>query len=255
MSSSLKTLEPKLSATPPAAPAASAATPAVKKPVHPFALSWRFDRARGEFVVHAGARAGALAGAALALLAGAGLAFLFGLAFRAGAGGPPAQVADADAPVVSSEPAPTQWQSQPAPQAKSKPQAKASKSAKQSKSSSKQAAARGTKAAAGTTVAAKPRVDAQGRQAGLNYLILKSYPKQAEATSARELLARKGVTATVERNLPGWAGKGWYSLVGTTGFDMQRDRGAFDRHVKDLKALKLDPKPYRWRGAEVAAGE
>ena len=65
----------------------------------------------------------------------------------------------------------------------------------------------------------------------------------------------KGVAATVERNLPGWAGKGWYSLVGTTGFDMQRDRGAFDRHVKDLKALKLDPKPYRWRGAEVAAGE
>ena len=236
--SSLRTLEPKIpNMTPPTGSAGKPAeVPAGPKQVNPFSLSCRFDRARGEFVVHAGARAGGLAVVGLALLAGTALAFLLGTSFRAGAagGGTPTAFAQVDAPTVISEPAQPRQSS-----AGSKPAApsKQSRASRRPKSSSTGAPASGTP-----------------RQPGLNYLILKSCPSKNEATAAREALARKGVSTTVERDLPGWAKKGWYSLVGTTGFNMDRQRTAFDRHVKELKALKLDPAPYKWRGAEVASG-
>ena len=249
MSSSLKTLEPKIAA----APAPQSGTPAASgpKPVNPFSLSWRFDRPRGEFVVRAGARAGGLAVAGLALVTGAVLAFILGTAFRAGAGSP-AQMASAETAAITTEPTQPQREFQAAAPARPRPQARQSKASRPAKQT-RDVATRGTK----VSDEGEPKVKGEGqaRQAGLNYLILKSYPKQSEASAARELLARKGVAVTVERNLPGWAGKGWYSLVGTTGFDMERQRGAFERHVKELKALKLDPKPYRWRGTEMAAGE
>ena len=243
MSSSLKTLEPKISSAPSPAAANASGGP---KPVNPFALSWRFDRARGEFVVRAGARAGGLAVAALALLCGAGLAFLLGTAFRAGAAGDgePARVVIAEPPLLTSEPAQPQ---RATPKATPKKQAAKTQSKPGRKSNQS-----GVASANSGKTGASP---SHPRQAGLNYLILKSFPNPSEAAAAREALARKGVAATVERNLPGWAGKGWYSVVGTTGFNMERERSRFERHVKELKALKLDPKPYRWRGAEVASGD
>jgi hypothetical protein len=240
----MKTLEPKISNTPPA-PSASGGV----KPVNPFALSWRFDRARGEFVVRAGARVGGLAVVVLALLTGAGLAFLLGTAFRAGAAGDgePARVVMSEPPLLTSEPAPPQRAAQqPAPKKQAKPQAKPARKPKSAERPDAAAAAKGAKSSVSGSHA---------RQAGLNYLILKSFPNESEAAAAREAIARKGVTTTVERNLPGWAGKGWYSVVGTNGFNMERERSQFDRHVKDLKAMKLDPKPYRWRGTEMASGD
>jgi hypothetical protein len=102
---------------------------------------------------------------------------------------------------------------------------------------------------------AEPKSYSQyARRAGLNYLIIKSFPSKKAALSAREQLIRKGVATTVERSLPGWSGKGWYSLVGMTGFELDREQDLFDRHVADLKKLKLDPKPYLWRDSEVAKG-
>lgn len=199
------------------------------RPADPFALNCRFDRARGEFVVRAGARAGACAALAMLVLALGTTAFIRscfqGLSGMASA-----------APVVLAPPAVNAYTGNESAGTVSDP------------------------ATSAPLVTATPQpgraADAASRRAGLNYLVLKSVPSERAALAARDALAAKGVAATVERKLPGWSGKGWYSLVGTTGYDLDRDRAAFDRHVRELKTLKhlkLDPKPYKWHGTEVAA--
>jgi cell wall-associated NlpC family hydrolase len=249
----IKTLEPKMTAPPSSLPVSTV------KPVSPFAMSCRFDRSRGEFVVHAGARAGGLAVVAVALLAVGALGFV-GDAIRDASprATAPTVVAAADAPVVTAAPD-AAVQTRRVESVKAKPQAQQSKKAKtqpKQTSRSKTVAAKGAKSGPFAPATASTAQSAQARQPGMNYLVLKSFPSQPEAAAAREALAARGVQATVERNLPGWAGKSWYSLVGTAGFDMDRERGEFNRHVKELKAMKLDPKPYRWRGpAEFASGQ
>ena len=179
------------------------------KPVAPFAVTCRFDRARGAFVVQAGARAGACAVLTLAVLAAGSFGFV-----RTALRGPSvASAADV--------------------QAAAEPDAAAEES---------------------PVIAAQPKSFSEYvRTPGLNYLVIKSFPSKKAADKAREALIRKGVATTVERSLPGWSGKGWYSLVGMTGFELDREQNLFDRHVKELKGIKLDPKPYKWRGTEVAA--
>lgn len=219
---SMKTLEPKMS-SPSAGP----------RPVSPYGLHCRFDRSRGEFVVHAGARAGGLAVVAVALLGVGALGFV-GDAIRdtsSQAAAQPAAVAFGDdEPEGTATPGPV-----------------ASARGNQSKTASSQSGSSRAFAAMGGRTS-------HARQPGLNYLVLQSFPNEREATAAQAALEAKGVSTTVERNLAGWAGKGWYSVVGTTGFDMSRQRREFDRHVKDLKSMKLNPKPYKWRGPEVASG-
>lgn len=194
------------------APKSSAATVATVtvKPVNPFAVTCRFDRARGAFVVHAGARAGACAVLAFAVLAAGTFGFV-----RTTLRGPSTASA---AELAAAEP--------------------------------------DTAAEESPVIAAQPRSFSEYvRTPGLNYLVMKSFPNKKAADKAREALIRKGVATTVERSLPGWSGKGWYSLVGMTGFELDREQNLFDRHVKELNALKLDPKPYKWRGSETGAAE
>lgn len=247
----IKTLEPKVSV-----PSPSATT---IRPVSPFALSCRFDRSRGEFIVHAGARAGGLAVVAVALLAVGALGFV-GDAVRDASprSNGPTVVAAADAPVVTRTPE-AGGAARRVELAKSKPPVqqtkKSRKQASKQSSQSKAVAARSGKTTPSARVTPAVAQTFHARQPGLNYLVIQSFPRQAEAEAARDALAARGVRATVERNLPGWAGKSWYSLVGTTGFDMGRQRAQFDRQVKELKAMKLNPKPYRWRGPEVASGQ
>jgi hypothetical protein len=251
---SIRTLEPK--------PAAPQPAPAAKvRPVNPFAMSWRFDRSRGEFVVHAGARAGGLAVAAAALLAVGALGFV-GDAIRDASrrSAADAVLAAAEAPLVTATPEAVAAPARRVEHANAKPPAQQSKKAAKKPSKQpaqpKAVATRDGKAARPPVLAVEAAQPAHARQAGLNYLVIQSFPNQPEAVAACNALAARGVRATVERNLPGWAGKSWYSVVGTTGFDMDRQRGQFDRHVKELKAMKLAPKPYRWRGpAEVASGQ
>jgi hypothetical protein len=89
---------------------------------------------------------------------------------------------------------------------------------------------------------------ADERQAGLNYLVVKNLKTRASAEKAREALLRNGFATTVERKLPGQSGEGNYCLVSLSGFDPLSERAELDKRVKQLKALKLDPKPYTWRG-------
>jgi hypothetical protein len=188
------------------------------RPVDPFALSCAFDRQRGEFIVHAGARAGACAVIAVAVLTAGTFGFIRNC-FHHGPGSASA------AEVVAEQPDPAD------------------------------AVVDATVDEPAAAPTAAPKSYTQyARRAGLNYLILKSFPSKKAALSAREVLIRKGVATTVERSLPGWSGKGWYSLVGMTGFELDREQDLFDRHVADLKKLKLDPKPYMWRDSEVAKG-
>jgi hypothetical protein len=182
--------------------------------VSPFALACRFDRARGQFVVHAGARAGACAVAAVAVLA-LGTAGFVRTSLR---GGPtPAMAADV-VPHAASKRVPA---TDPASAAEEPP-----------------------------AVTATPKSYSDYvRTPGLNYLVIRSVASKRAALRERDALIRLGVATTVERSLPGWSGKGWYSLVGMTGFDLARgDEELYDRHVKELKDMKLDPKPYKWRG-------
>ena len=178
------------------------------RPLAPFAVKCRFDRARGAFVVQAGARAGAAAVVATLVLALGTLAFVrSALHFPSSA--------SADVVTTPAEPADE---------------------------------------AVSPAVAAQPKSFTEYvRTPGLNYLVIKSFPNKKAADKARLALIRKGVATTVERSLPGWSGKGWYSLVGMTGFELDREQNLFDLHVRDLKKLKLDPKPYKWRGTEAAA--
>lgn len=190
----------------PARKSASATVAAVTvKPVNPFAVTCRFDRARGAFVVQAGARAGACAVLAFAVLAAGTFGFV-----RTTLRGPSTAVA-ADLAAESD-----------------------------------------AAAEESPVIAAQPKSFSEYvRTPGLNYLIIQSYPNKKAADKGREALIRKGVATTVERSLPGWSGKGWYSLVGMTGFELEREQNLFDRHMRELKALKLDPKPYKWRGTDA----
>jgi hypothetical protein len=196
-----------------AVPAAAPAVPSFSTRVgvvNPFSLNCRFDRARGQFVVHAGARAGACAAVTVAMLALGTVAFV-----RSSLGPSPAGAAEAEAAAAPTTSGPSEV----------------------------------------PATAAEPPVSAAGpksyseyvRTPGLNYLVIRSVPTRRAAERERDALISKGVATTVERSLPGWSGKGWYSLVGMTGFDLARDQALYDRHVKDLKDLKLEPKPYKWR--------
>jgi cell division septation protein DedD len=96
-----------------------------------------------------------------------------------------------------------------------------------------------------TTVAAAPTAPKDGRTAGHQYLVLGSYPNQADANAAVEKLGRAGVRCTAEKSLPGWTRKGWYSVVTVNGYASQ-DR-AFAKQVKALEAKGFEAHAYKWR--------
>lgn len=191
------------------------AVPAVRTVVNPFALSCRFDCARGEFTLRAGARAGAAVVATFLILGMGSLAFI--------------RTFFKEAPVIVAVDPP------PAPA-----------------TPTQVAKAELDMPTVTSTPAALIAKELPSRTPGLNYVVLKSFPGKREAEAARDALNAKGVAASVEHNLPGWSKKSNYTVVGLTGFDLKREQDVFDRHVKDLKALHLAPKPYKWRGTEVA---
>jgi len=91
----------------------------------------------------------------------------------------------------------------------------------------------------------------EGRIIGQTYFVFGSFPKSADAKVAAERLREHGVTCTVERNLPGWTHKGWYSVVSVNGFESSKDAGC-QRELKALRAKSLEPHPYRWRTVQGA---
>lgn len=221
-------------------------------------MSCEFDRQRGQFVVHAGARAGACAVLTAAVLAIGTFGFVRSALFH---GGPSAATAAVAPPLASTTRAVAPTTKSPAterPQKLSAPSSSAAKVSKPAKTETPVVSSTPTptqtlakaKLASQKKTADDGKSDGKSehRQAGMKYLIVKNLKTRASAEKAREVLLRKGVATTVERNLPGQSAEARYSLVCLTGFDPDSDRAKLDKQVKRLKALNLDPKPVTWRG-------
>jgi cell division septation protein DedD len=99
-----------------------------------------------------------------------------------------------------------------------------------------------------TTTTAAPE---DGRIIGQTYFVFGSFPKLSEAKAVMERLKQNGVTCTVERSLPGWTRKGWYSVVSVKGFDSSKD-ASYQQEMKSLQAKELDPRGYKWRTVKGA---
>ena len=104
-------------------------------------------------------------------------------------------------------------------------------------------------------VAPRPVAATSVRQAGLNYVVIQSYPTRPEAEAAVQLLAREGVAATVESNLRGW-GADWFSVMGTRGFGrisgpeyeayLAQIRTVSDKYAPVPKFKQFAPTGYKW---------
>lgn len=73
------------------------------------------------------------------------------------------------------------------------------------------------------------------RRKKVNYVIIQSYPLQEKhmADEARALLVRSGVECTIEKDL--W--KGWYSVVGTDGFETISKNPALNQYISRVKQI------------------
>lgn len=93
------------------------------------------------------------------------------------------------------------------------------------------------------------------RVVGLNYLIVQSYPDEAAAKAAVDLLAKNGIPATIERGLNGFPK--WDIVVTAQGYPKgspdtevlrkKIDQISADQSRKDKKWKLWTPLPYRWR--------
>ena len=100
-------------------------------------------------------------------------------------------------------------------------------------------------APAAAPVATAPAM-AEGRTAGHNYLVFGSFPTMNEAKRVSQKLKSDGVSCTIERGLPGWAKKTWYSVVGVKGYETTKN-ATYEADLKSMENLGLEPRAYRWR--------
>lgn len=99
--------------------------------------------------------------------------------------------------------------------------------------------------------AAAPAATPEGRTAGHNYLVFGSFPTMNEARRISQKLKSDGVSCTIERGLPGWTKKSWYSVVGVKGYETTTKNPAYQADLKSLENLGLEPRAYRWRGTKA----
>jgi hypothetical protein len=91
----------------------------------------------------------------------------------------------------------------------------------------------------------------------VNYVIIQSYPLQEKhmAEEAKEVLTKAGVECTIEKDL--W--KGWYSVVGTEGYETISRNAALEQYMNRIKQISKEahdkkrsfkafrPMPIRWK--------
>ncbi|MGB7157448.1 MAG: hypothetical protein WBD40_05245 [Tepidisphaeraceae bacterium] len=101
--------------------------------------------------------------------------------------------------------------------------------------------------------------DNPNRSIGLNYVVIQSfrYEQKDLADEAVKQLQEAGIGATVVKDVPGWAG--WYSVVGTRGFDRTKSNPQYDAYVASImdvspkfagksKWKSFAPQPKKWAG-------
>lgn len=102
-------------------------------------------------------------------------------------------------------------------------------------------------------------VDDPNRTIGLNYVVIQSFrhEQKALADEAVKYLREGGIGATTVKDLPGW--QGWYSVVGTRGFDSVRSNPQYDAYKAQIMEIspkfagrsqwkRFAPTPKKWTG-------
>jgi hypothetical protein len=97
------------------------------------------------------------------------------------------------------------------------------------------------------------------RVIGLNYVIIQSYPDQADAENAMKLLEKRGIECTVEPAPASWSHSAYkmYSVIGKLGFDRIRNSPEFEQYKDAIlkvsdefagrsKFKRFDPSPFKW---------
>ena len=76
------------------------------------------------------------------------------------------------------------------------------------------------------------------RRSKVNYVIIQSYPLQERpmAEEAKAVLTKAGIECTIEKDL--W--KGWYSVVGTEGFETISKNPALDQYTNRIKQISKE---------------
>jgi hypothetical protein len=92
------------------------------------------------------------------------------------------------------------------------------------------------------------------RTAGLNYVVVQSYPDDKSALEAQEVLAKAGIPTTIEKGLRGWT-QSWFMVVGLQGFTkikspeyetyVQKIEKA-DTYAKKKSFKAFHPIPFKW---------
>jgi hypothetical protein len=103
----------------------------------------------------------------------------------------------------------------------------------------------------------KPDLQDGRRIVGKQYVVIQSYPADQKklADQACEFLVTNGVSCTVERGLPGWAG--WNTVVGTQAFD-RASGSQYEAYVATIVRLgekfagksawkRFEPTAVRWK--------
>jgi hypothetical protein len=90
---------------------------------------------------------------------------------------------------------------------------------------------------------------AEGRIVGMTYVVFGSFPRIGDAKTVADRLKENGVTCTIERSLPGWTRKGWYSVVSVQGYESSK-QSACHNLLKSLEAKQIEAHLYKWRAVK-----
>ena len=100
-----------------------------------------------------------------------------------------------------------------------------------------------------------PAAEPGKRVTGLNYVIIQSYPDEANAKAAVDALKQYGVPATVEKGLRGYS-SGWHTVVGMEPFArtsspeyaayVQKINQISDKFANRRSFKAFDPRGYKW---------
>jgi hypothetical protein len=90
---------------------------------------------------------------------------------------------------------------------------------------------------------------------GMQYVVIQSYPDDADADEAVKLLKENGIDATVEKIA---SYSKWPCVVGATGFDRIKNNAAYDHYIAQIESVsqkfagrskfkRFAPAPIRWK--------
>jgi hypothetical protein len=90
-----------------------------------------------------------------------------------------------------------------------------------------------------TTSAPQPPADPSApvrRVVNLQYVVVQSYPKEADALAAVAALARSNVPCTIQKGF--WPSRpDWFTVIGTNGFERTRDNPEYSAYIATITAV------------------